>query len=277
MPKLRKTIFLTGAFGFLLAGLCLGQFRGGGGRGFGSGESGPIIYTEGNIPVNEDTVQTARETVSHSTGTPNWTNAPGFEKDAFTFARIIYRSDRTFGGGRRSWWGWLNDYPDSDLNLSWRLQQMTSMKVDPDGRVLRLTDAVLADYPFIYMVKPGRLDFREEEIPFLRKYLLNGGMLMADDFWGTQEWATFESQIKRVFPQRHWVELPMDHPIFHCVFNLNRSEERLQVPSIHLFERTGSTSRNGEDSIDVHVRAWLDDRQRIMILATHNTDNGDGG
>ena len=165
----------------LAAGICAAQnwFGPGGGRrwrGGWGGQNGPIVQTEGGDIVNEDTVRTARETASHSTGTPVWTNTPGFEKDVFTFARVIYKfNDR----GGPSWLGWINDYPDSDLNLSFRLQQLTSMKVDPDGRVLKLTSPDLSDYPFIYMVQPGHMTLRDEEVPILRKYLLNGGVLMA--------------------------------------------------------------------------------------------------
>jgi hypothetical protein len=248
--------------------------RRGGFRGYGGGDSGPIVLTEGGVPVDENTVRTARETASHSTGTPEWSNPAGFEQDVFTFARILYQSKFGWGGYRAGWMGWLNDYPDSDLNLSWRLQQLTSMRVDPDARVLRLTDPTLVNYPFIYMVKAGRMGLRDEEVPILRKYLLNGGALMADDFWGDQEWASFEQEMKRVLPERNWIELPKEHALFHCVFNVDK--DQVQVPPIHAFERTGLSSRNGEATKEMHVRAWLDDKDRIMVIATHNTDNGDG-
>ncbi len=289
MSRRRKFIFLGGV-AVLAAGVCVAQYRRGG-RGWGWGgwgdENGPFIRTEGGDLVNEDTVRTARETASHSTGTPNWTNAPGFEKDVFTFTRIIYKQTsnpyvRRFPGPLR----WVNDYPDSDLNLSFRLQQLTSLKVDPDGRVLHLKDPALRDYPWIYMVKPGGMELRDEEVPILRKYLLNGGVLMADDFWGDSEWNNFESQIKRVLPDCGWVELPMEHPVFHCVFDLKGPDKNtLQVPSIHRWEATqnptsgmygGFDARRGDGDPNMHVRAWLDDKGRIMVIATHNTDNGDG-
>ena len=278
-----KAILAALALLAMLAGLIcaaqpwFGPRERGGGRWRGGWDEedpeGPIVHTEGHQAVNEDTVRTARETASHSTGTPDWTNAPGFEKDVFTFARIIYKFDRFRGP---SWLAWINDYPDSDLNLSWRLEELTSMKVDPDGRVLKLSDPDLAEYPFIYAVKPGRMELRPEEAPILRKYLLAGGVLMADDFWGEREWNSFEHQIKQVLPERRWVELPMEHPIFHSVFDLKADKNSLQVPSIHVWERTGSSHRGLQDTRDMHVRAWLDDKQHIMIIATHNTDNGDG-
>ena len=84
--------------------------------------------------------RTAREAPSHSTGTPEWKNEAGFDKDVFTFARIKYsRNPYAWGSAGR----WITDFPDSDLNLSYRLQQMTSLKVDPDGRVIKLTDSEL--------------------------------------------------------------------------------------------------------------------------------------
>ncbi|MFM8336456.1 MAG: transmembrane prediction, partial [Opitutaceae bacterium] len=97
-----------------VAGLALGQRYG---RGFwGGGES----------PVGPD-VRTAREIPSHSTGTPEWENPKGFEGDVFTFTRIRYTSGRRGYYGRRGG-SCSTDCPDSDLNLSYRLQQMTSIK-----------------------------------------------------------------------------------------------------------------------------------------------------
>jgi hypothetical protein len=306
IPTAHRIAFL--AFALMLfdrGGVCIGQPRFGGR--FWAGDNGPMIQLEGGNLVNEDTVRTARETASHSTGLLNWTNLPGFEKDVFTFARVIYQQNtdprvRRVPGPLR----WVNDYPDSDLNLSYRLQQLTSMKVDPEGRVLKLTDPTwffkdlsatrpgyrevkmddlaVFDYPFIYVVKPAGMQWRDEEIPVLRKYLLNGGVLMADDFWGDSEWNVFETQMKRVLPERRWQELPLSHPIFHCVFALNVSDiDKVQVPSIHRWERGQATgfyggwgAFRGDGDPHMHVRAWLDDKGRIMVIATHNTDNGDG-
>src|SRR5205807_10458824 len=136
----------------------------------GGGDTG-IVYTEGRVPVNADKVRTAREIASHSTDTPTWTNDCGFEKDVFTFVRVIYRRASNGSGisTTSSPLGWITDFPDSDLNLSYRIQQVTSIKTDPDGRVLRLTDPALFDYPWIYMVEPGGLQLKDEELPILRK------------------------------------------------------------------------------------------------------------
>jgi hypothetical protein len=166
------------------------------------------------------------------------------------------------------------------LNFSYRLQQLTALKVDPQGKVLRLTDPQLFDYPFIYIVEPGDLIFSEEEVRALRRYLLSGGFLMVDDFWGEAEWANFYEEIKRVFPDREPRELPLDHPIFHCVFDL---KEKPQIPNVAL----GTQSRlsghpnygitwERSDARTPHYRAIRDDQERIMVLICHNTDLGDG-
>lgn len=225
-----------------------------------------------------ETSKTAREIPGHSLDTPTWTNAPGLERDVFSFARIRYtrRTDVRWGGGY--WW---TDSPDSDLNLSWRLQQMTSIKVNPDGRYLNIIDREMFDYPWIYVVEPGRLKFADEEVEIMRKYLLNGGFLMADDFWGEFQWGNFEREMKRVLPERQFVELDMDHPVFHCVFPLNVPKNKLQTPNVRIGRQSKVTGitwerQEGVDCVDTHVRAILDDKGRIMVIATHNSDNGDG-
>ena len=70
--------------------------------------------------------------------------------------------------GARRGGGWDTDYPDSDFNFSFRLQQLTSLKVNPNPIILRLTDDELFDYPFIYMIEPGELVFSEDEVAALR-------------------------------------------------------------------------------------------------------------
>ena len=248
---------------FLMAGSIVSaqRRRGGGRRFYGGGES--------YIP---DTARTAREIESHSTGTPVWMNPRGFEKDVFTFARVK-RSYAMEGDGGP----WTTDAPDSDLNLSYRLQQMTSMKVDPDGRFLWLTDKDLADYPFLYLVEPGSLELSNEEIAALRNYLNNGGFLLLDDFWGEYAWSVVERVFKKVLPDRKFIELPLEHPLYHCVFEI---KTKGQVPNAYLGMQSEFDPQHRtwdrEDARVVHHRAIFDDKGRLMVMATHNTDNGDG-
>src|SRR5690348_11115377 len=107
-------------------------------------------------------------------GVPHWKGDANFKDDGFTFVRVEYNTGSLRGGGgygggggrRRGrgyggGWGWATDWPDSDLNFSFRLQQLTALKVNPDPISLRLTDERLFDYPFLYMIEPGRLLFSE--------------------------------------------------------------------------------------------------------------------
>jgi len=214
---------------------------------------------------------------SHSTGTPLWTNNIEFQRDVFTFARVQYTVDGTYGyGSTRPSERWLIDAPDSDLNFSYRLQQITSLKVSPDGRYIELTDSNLWHYPFLYIVEPGRLTFTDPEIDVLRRYLLNGGFLMCDDFWGDRELKNFTRELEKVFPDRKLEDVPLTHAIFHGVFDL---KEKPQVPGVDA--GIAAEFNNGKvyyrpDEREVHYKAISDDKGRIMVFVCHNTDLGDG-
>lgn len=202
---------------------------------------------------------------------PQWHLAPGFEQDAFVFARIKYRSTMD-----RSSYAWWTDYRDADLNLSYRLQQVTSLKVDPEGRVIELQPEQLADCPFVFMSGVPAIVMNNEEIRVLRDYLLNGGFLLVDDFWGEQPWDHFEREVlRRLFPTREAVELPLDHPIFRCVFQVRAKP---QIPNVGFAVRNRGTGVTWEtaDGQTPHYRGIADDEGRLMVMLCHNTDLGDG-
>jgi hypothetical protein len=251
--------------------------------------SGPgrFVRIEGGLIVNEDEIHTARETDSHSSGTPNWINSPGFEEDVFTFTRVIFQSDPAPRPmrGRFRWLGWWVDYPDADLNLSYRLQQLTSIRTDPDARVLKLTDPNMFSYPLLYMEHAGYMRLSDAEVVALRKYLNSGGALLVNDFWGEEEWNGFAGEIAKVLPSRSWTELNTEHAVFKCVYDLRRPMQKLQVPTIQFWNRDHDESDpqsplqtifRGEGSDQMHVRALFDEKQRMMILAIHNSDISDG-
>ncbi len=204
-----------------------------------------------------------------------------FPSGDFVFARIRYTSygedpDTNFRGR------WTIDYPDSDQHLTWRLSELTTVKVSKDASgdfkhaVLRLTDEDLYDYPFIYIIEPGYLEFSEEEVVALRNYLLRGGFLMVDDFWGDDEWLNWEQQFSRVLnPEEYPMEeLDLSHAIFNCVFEL---KEKPQVTTPwHWRGLGGGTSERGEESAVVHYKGVHDKNGRLMVIVCHNTDLGDG-
>jgi hypothetical protein len=225
--------------------------------------------------------RTAREAETGGEGTPNWTNSEPFQKDAFTFVRVKYVVDGRYNWGHtRPDERWMIDFPEADLNLSYRLQQLTSLKVDPNTRTVELTEKELYDYPFIYIVEPGRgTGFSDAEVTLLRNYLLNGGFLMFDDFWGKREWDAFYQEIKRVFPDREPEDIPLEHPIFHCVFDLKAKPQVPGEPHWDEFVRSGyvkTWERDDPTCQDVHYRGIFDDKRRLMVMICHNTDLGDG-
>ncbi len=266
----------------LATGLCFAQLRPR------SGLPGNLVRIEGGQVVNEDELRTARETASHASGNANWTNAPGFEWDAFTFTRVIFKSDPgpASNRGRLRWLGWWVDYPDADLNFSFRLQQMTSIKTDPDGRALNLTDPMLSRYPMLYIEHAGYMRLSDGEVMALRKYLQNGGVMFVNDFWGSEEWEGFAREMGRVLPEQTWTNLTTAHPLFHSVFNLRGPMRRFQVPTLQFWnpDHDADDPRSpplqsvdrGVESAEMHVRALLDDRGRITVLAIHNSDISDG-
>lgn len=201
-------------------------------------------------------------------GVPDWEVDSEFPDDVFTFVRVRYND---YGG----WGKWATDYPDSDLNFSFRLQQLTSLRVSPDPIILDLEDEAIFDYPFLYIIEPGGYDgglnLRPEEIKTLRRFLDNGGFVMVDDFWGEAEWQIFYQQIKQVFPDTEPVELTLDHPVFHCVYEL---EKRPQIPAINVF-LSGRTAER-YDAQEPHYLGYFDEKGRIQMIICHNTDLGDG-
>lgn len=202
----------------------------------------------------------------------SWELERGFEQDVFTFVRIRYDSFGPFG-----WWDrWDNDYPDGDWNFSYRLQQLTSLKVAPNGKVLRLTDPQLFDYPFVYMAGLQWIMFSPQEASALRRYLLNGGFIMMDDFWSTTGWANIQREMQAVFPDRKPTELSLDHPIFHFVYDLKELPQVVDIKTWrdgYQFEH-----RHGGSSGDQapHFWAYHDDQGRMVALLCHNNDIGDG-
>jgi hypothetical protein len=105
----------------------------------------------------------------------------------------------------------------------------------------------------------------------LREYLLRGGFFMADDFHGNAEWAEFESRIRKALPEFPIREIDDDDPIFHTVYDL---DQRIQVPGeAHL--RAGYKSNNGPSSRGAHWRGIYDDKGRIIVAISYNSDIGD--
>jgi Domain of unknown function (DUF4159) len=195
---------------------------------------------------------------------------------SFQFCRVVYRADRNGDGG-----DWSVDWPRADENLSIRLSELTktSVGMDADGApkhlLIRLTDPMLFRCPFIMMTEVGSAYLDDSEASQLRDYLLKGGFLWADDFWGQFAWDFWERQLRKALPTGAFpiVDLGLDHPLFHTLMNVQKMP---QIPSINFWMGSGGgTSERGPDSATPRARAINDDHGRIMVLMTHNTDVGD--
>jgi hypothetical protein len=195
----------------------------------------------------------------------------------FMFCRGLYSIVRREAGGQ----GWSTDYPDADVNFSIRFSELTKARVskqasgDPNHVVVPLTDEFLFQCPFVLMADVGTLELDEEQVAALRAYLLKGGFLWVDDFWGPWAWAAWEQNIAKVLPPAQYPirDLPLDHPIFRSMFEVVKFP---QIPSIQFWRQSGGyTSERGAESAVPHVRGISDTHGNLMVLMTHNTDISD--
>jgi hypothetical protein len=203
---------------------------------------------------------------------------PHMPDGSFVVCRLSYRSVRVEPMGI----GWQTDYPYAEINLTTRLSELTKTRVsrDHDGRpnhfVVRLTDDALFNCPLTLASDVGSLGFRPEEVERLRAYLLKGGFLWVDDFWGTLAWRQWSREIAKVLDPVTYpiVDVPLSDPMLKTMFEVTRIP---QITNIQFWRGVDgqSTSERGSDSVDVHLRAIRDAHGRIMVLMTHNTDVAD--
>jgi hypothetical protein len=195
----------------------------------------------------------------------------------FNFCRGVYTSGRREAGGQ----GWSTDYPDAELNFSIRLGELTKTRVSkdsygsPDHLVVRLTEEALFQCPYLHLEDVGTAAFTDAEVEGLRTFLLKGGFVWADDYWGTFAWNNWQSQLARVLPPSEYPiqDISMDHPVFKTMFEV---KELPQIPSIQFWRTSGGgTSERGSDSAVVHARGVSDRHGNLMVMMTHNTDISD--
>jgi len=182
----------------------------------------------------------------------------------FFFSRLAY-SD---AGGRR-WSSWLTDYPEAEIHLLQGLSRLTRIETGASGVQVSLEDDELMNYPWLYAVEVGRWSLSEAEAARLREYLMRGGFLMVDDFWGTYEWAIFLESMKRVFPDRPILEISEADELLHVLYDL---DQRIQIPGVNYIYRGVTWQRDGYTP---HWRGIYDDQGRLMVAINFNMDMGD--
>ena len=185
------------------------------------------------------------------------------QKHDFTFVRLMYN-------GRIPHYikNWYTDYPTGDRNLVQILRRSTDIDVSPETRVIPIQHPDLFSYPMIYSSEAGQMVLDDSDANRLREYLTRGGFWMIDDFWGSFEWRNFEHQMKRIFPDRHLVDVPLSHPIFHVFYDV---EGKMQVPNIGYAYNPGTPTWE-QDGYEPDVRGIFDDNGRLLVFVNHNTD-----
>src|SRR5579863_3617711 len=204
---------------------------------------------------------------------PDWD-----EKTEWVFARMMFPGGtndgyrgRFDGDFREGLSLWTQDYPRADRHFSKALKRLTRIHARSVEQPINLEDGdEVYHWPWLYAVQVGEWGLTPAEGKVLREYLLRGGFFMADDFHGNEEWAVFQESMKLVFPDRPIVDIEDSDQIFHTVYDLN---ERYQIAgSEHL--RQGY--KNGQDGgIGAHWRGIFDDRGRVMVAISYNSDVGD--
>ena len=206
---------------------------------------------------------------------PRFPTAHSFQGE-FNFCRAAFPSNR------REKRGWDTDYPGAEINFSVRLAELTKTRVtrqpgggDAEYVVVRLTDDALFQCPFVLMEDAGTVYLSDAEVTRFREYLEKGGFVFVSDYWGPLARAQFDEQIGRVLPRAAYpiVDLPMEHPIWHTMFDLTRIP---QMPSIQSWRRTGGSTDRGVADGTESARGITDPKGRLMVVMIHNSDIPDG-
>ncbi len=187
----------------------------------------------------------------------------------FYFTRAAYSGG---GGGFRRWrrQSWATDYPKSDRQFLIVAERLTGLDMFMEAHPRELTDEHLNRFPFLYALEVGGMSMTPEEATALREYLLRGGFLVVDDFWGTYEWEIFEYEIQKVLPEYPIVDIPLDHEIFHTFYDI---DEIIQVPNVN--NGRGGWRTHERDGYEPFVKGIFDEEGRLMVIINWNTDLGD--
>ena len=167
--------------------------------------------------------------------------------------------------------GWGMDYPGADCKFLGGIHRLTNLRVTANPNVIDIMDPSLFRFPYAYMVEPGGLDLTEPEIERLREYFARGGFLHADDFWGLDELENFAEQMQRVLPEYRLEPIPLNHPVFHTFFDI---KEIMQIPGERAGCYGGPTYERYDDT-EPRVLGITDDKGRLIVVATYNSDLGD--
>jgi hypothetical protein len=163
----------------------------------------------------------------------------------FTLARLKYD-----GGG--DWYA----NPSALPNLVKAAKERTKLPICDSVATVSIMDENLFRFPFIYLTGHGNIRFSMAERLRLRKYLINGGFLWADDNYGLDK--SFRQEMAAIFPENPLVELPRDHQVYRSVYPLQG------LPKIH--EHDGGRAQG----------LGVIFNNRLVVFYSFSSDIGDG-
>lgn len=210
-------------------------------------------------------------------------DAPMPERAAdFHFLRVEYTDlpqfHRRWGYSSRDGMGsgwWLVDWPAADNHFTTGIERLTRVDTG-DPRHLRLTDDKLFDYPWIYATQAGWWNLSDAETARLREYLLRGGYLVVDDFWGPEQWEIFRRTMNRVLPNKPITDLDQSDSVMHLVYDIEPKDLTFIPGSRHLRRGyDGSVTVVQPPGSQPAWRAMYDDSHRMVVAINFNTDVGD--
>lgn len=200
----------------------------------------------------------------------------------FHFIRVEYTDlpeyHRGFGYASRDGVGsgwWIVDWPAADNHFTAGIQRLTRIDTG-DPRHLRLTDDALFDYPWIYATQTGWWGLSDAETSRLREYLLRGGYLVVDDFWGPEQWEVFRRTMERVLPNHPITDIAPSDSVMHVLYDIEEKDRTIIPGSRHLRRGPGGGVQVVLPAGAVPAwRAMYDDRERMVVAVNFNTDVGD--
>jgi hypothetical protein len=176
--------------------------------------------------------------------------------------------------GMGSGW-WMMDWPDAERHFTRGLQRLT--RIDSgDPRHMRVTDDRIFEYPWIYATQTGWWDLSDAEVLRLREYLLRGGFLVVDDFYGPEQWEVFRRTMERVFPGRPIVDIGLSDSVLHVLYEIQEKDLTFIPGSRHLRQGPGGRIEIEQpEGLDPAWRAIYDDNHRMVVAVNFNSDVAD--
>ena len=189
----------------------------------------------------------------------------------FVLGRLMFDSGR--GGGGRGGGSWTVDYPRGDRFLAQALRRLTRIDVRSVEQPVSPDDGDdIYNWPYLHVGMPSNWNLTGQQAAKIREYLLRGGFLLCDSFFGTREWEGFEIGMNKIFPNREIIDIPEGDPVFGIVYEIR---DKYQVANYRSMLRSGGAVTYRADGKEPKWRGIRDDKGRLVVVMTFNNDLGD--